>query len=120
MHQETVEFASVILHSITQAHVFHLRTKSFSQHKALQKYYTSVDTLIDTFIETYQGLNKTTLSNYITYDIQDNTDLIPGYFGGLFSYTQKYYSKTKNTTLKNQLDAILELIHTVNYLLTLK
>jgi len=36
-------------------HVFHLRSKSFSEHKALDNYYSSLLDLIDEFVETYQG-----------------------------------------------------------------
>ena len=120
MGSQTSEFASVILHSITQAHVFHLRTTSFSQHKALQAYYTGVDPLIDSFIEAYQGLNNVKLSKYITYSILNDTSLIKGYFGGLYGYVKEYYKKTTDTTLKNILDSIIQLIHTTNYLLSLK
>lgn len=38
-----------------QAHILHLSTKSFSEHKALEKFYDSLSDLTDTLVETYQG-----------------------------------------------------------------
>ena len=46
---------STLLHSQTQVHIFHLQTKSYSEHKALQKYYEGIDALVDGIIESYQG-----------------------------------------------------------------
>lgn len=48
-------FASYMLHSITCAHILHLQTTSYAAHKALGKYYETIDGLIDTWIEAYQG-----------------------------------------------------------------
>ena len=45
------EMVSILLHSQTQAHIFHLQTKSYSEHKALQNYYEGIDGLVDGVIE---------------------------------------------------------------------
>lgn len=37
------------------AHVAHLKTKSYAQHKALNSFYDDLLDLTDSFIETYQG-----------------------------------------------------------------
>lgn len=47
-----------LIKSQEQAHVFHLETKSFSQHMALQGYYTKIPDLIDRFVETYHATHK--------------------------------------------------------------
>jgi len=47
-------FGSLISYR-AQAHILHLSTKSFSEHKALEKFYDSLSDLTDTLIETYQG-----------------------------------------------------------------
>jgi hypothetical protein len=49
------EFATCLLHSVTGAHMLHLATYSFAEHKALKAYYTGVEDLIDGFVEAYQG-----------------------------------------------------------------
>ena len=48
-------FVSVLLHSGTNAHFMHLQSKSYSQHKALQRYYEAVIDLADRWAEAYQG-----------------------------------------------------------------
>lgn len=49
------DLLSVLIHSVNQTHVFHLQTKSFSEHKALNKYYDSIGDIVDTLAEAYQG-----------------------------------------------------------------
>jgi hypothetical protein len=42
-------------HARTNAHVLHLQTTSFAQHKALERFYTELVELTDRLVETYQG-----------------------------------------------------------------
>lgn len=44
-----------LLFSVSQAHVYHLQTKSYAEHKALGEYYESVRDIIDELAEAYQG-----------------------------------------------------------------
>ena len=48
-------FVSVLFHSGTNAHFMHLQTKSYSEHKALGRYYETVIDLADRWAEAYQG-----------------------------------------------------------------
>ena len=48
-------FVSVLLHSGTNAHFMHLQSKSYSQHKALGRYYETVVDLADRYAEAFQG-----------------------------------------------------------------
>ncbi len=48
-------FVATMLHSATVTHLQHLGTKSYAQHKALQKYYESIPDLVDAYAEAYQG-----------------------------------------------------------------
>lgn len=50
-----IAFASNMLHSITCAHILHLKTTSYAAHIALGEYYEGVEDLIDAWIEAYQG-----------------------------------------------------------------
>jgi len=49
------DLAICLLHSVTNAHILHLQTKSFSEHMALEAFYTEIGDLADGFIEAYQG-----------------------------------------------------------------
>ena len=44
-----------LFHARTAAHMAHLQTTSFAQHKALNDFYDGVVDLADSFAETYQG-----------------------------------------------------------------
>jgi len=46
---------SILLHSITQTHVFHLQTKSYAEHIALNEFYDGMVGLVDRLAEGYQG-----------------------------------------------------------------
>lgn len=49
------DLLSVLLHSVNQVHTFHLQTKSFAEHNALNGYYDSVGDIADKLAEAYQG-----------------------------------------------------------------
>jgi DNA-binding ferritin-like protein len=48
-------FAATLLHSATNTHFFHWSTNSYSQHKALGKYYDEIVELVDDYVEAYMG-----------------------------------------------------------------
>ena len=48
-------FVSTLFHSGTNAHFLHLQSKSYSEHKTLQKYYEDIIDLVDAWAEAYQG-----------------------------------------------------------------
>jgi hypothetical protein len=86
-----VQMVSILLHSQTQAHTFHLQSTSYAEHKALQKYYEGIDGLVDTIVEAYQG----------------KYGIIKGYK----SYPIVEYKSTESTTkiLKNICDKVTKL-----------
>jgi len=49
------QFFLKLLHAATNGHILHLQTKSYSEHKALQKYYEELPDLVDSIIEEWQG-----------------------------------------------------------------
>lgn len=58
-NQEVPMFAnliSLLFYSRDYAHRAHLRTESFAAHTALDGFYTTLPGLIDSLVETYQGL----------------------------------------------------------------
>ncbi len=52
------DLASMLLHSRTQAHVFHLRVtpKALAPHLGLGEYYDAIVGLVDGLVEPYQGV----------------------------------------------------------------
>ena len=49
------EFVLSLFHAVTNTHLLHLNTRSFSVHSALGEYYNALNELVDTFAEAYQG-----------------------------------------------------------------
>jgi hypothetical protein len=107
---------SVLLHSQTQVHVFHLQTKSYSEHKALQNYYEGIDGLVDGVIESYQG-KYDVVENYETMDIENysSVDQLISYFKELDKTVEEKRKSVKESYLQNQIDTIQELIFSTLY-----
>ena len=111
-----VDMMSLLLHSQTQVHALHLQTKSYSEHKALQKYYEGIDGLVDGIIESYQG-KYNILKGYKKYDIEDykdNTTTI-NYFKDLCSKVEDLRDCCKDSYIQNQIDTVCELINSTLY-----
>jgi hypothetical protein len=49
------ELLITLLNAATIAHVLHLRSRSYSEHKALDKFYNEMPDLVDGVIEAWQG-----------------------------------------------------------------
>ena len=111
-----VDMISTLLHSQTQVHIFHLQTKSYSEHKALQKYYDGIDGLLDGIIESYQG-KYDIITGYKTIKTVDyaSTEQLISYFKGLDDDIEKNRNLFKESYIQNQIDTIQELIYRTLY-----
>jgi hypothetical protein len=110
------EMVCRLLHSQTQVHVFHLQTKSYSEHKALQGYYEGIDALVDGVIESYQG-KYGIITNYKTYDMEQysNGKKTIAYFTGLLKVIDEKRDCCEDSYIQNQIDTIQELINSTVY-----
>lgn len=50
------ELVMKLFHTRTNAHVLHLKTRSYAAHKALDEFYNGIVDLADRFAESYQGV----------------------------------------------------------------
>ena len=114
--KDFVEMVSLLLHSQTQVHTFHLQTKSYSEHKALQGYYEGIDSLVDGLIESYQG-KYNILKGYKKYDIEDykDTTITVNYFKDLCGKVDDLRDCCKDSYIQNQIDTVCELINSTLY-----
>lgn len=113
---ELSSLVSLLLFSQTQVHIFHLQTKSYSEHKALQGYYEDIDDLVDTLVESYQG-EFGIIENYKSYKVesyQDNEQVI-AYFDMLLNEVKEGRETIESTHLQNILDEIITLITKTMY-----
>ena len=110
------DMVSILLHSQTQVHIFHLQTKSYSEHKALQGYYEGIDALVDGIIESYQGkYDVVTGYNSIKTDDYKSSEQVIKYFKSLDSMVEKNRKSVKESFLQNQIDTVQELIFSTLY-----
>jgi len=115
-NEDFCEMVCQMLHSQTQVHIFHLGTKSYSEHKALQKYYEGIDALVDGVIESYQG-KYGLLTNYKSYKNQSykNKNQVLKYFTSLLNTIEEKRDSVDDSYLQNQIDTIQELIYSTMY-----
>lgn len=106
-------FVLTLMHSQTNAHILHLQTRSYAEHKALQGYYESIDDLIDSYVEAYQG--KYGIID--DYPVEYNPPMPPlEYMVGLSDYVATMRdSLPDDTELQNIVDEIDALIDTTVY-----
>jgi hypothetical protein len=107
---------SKLFHSRNQVHVFHLQTKSFAEHKALNDYYDDVVDIIDGLVESYQG-KYDILTSYESYKIlnYESNDQLLKYFKELESNIEENRKSNKDSYLQNQIDNAVELINSTIY-----
>lgn len=114
--KDFTEMMSLLLHSKTQAHTFHLQTKSFAEHMALNGYYTGIDELTDGLVESYQG-KYSILKGYKSYPVEDYKDSTStiNYFKDLCDKVTDLRDCCKDSYIQNQIDTVCELINSTLY-----
>jgi len=115
-NEDFCEMVCQLLHSQTQVHIFHLGTKSYSEHKALQGYYEGIDALVDGIIESYQG-KYGLLTNYKSYKNQSykNKNQVLKYFTGLLNTIEEKRDCCDDSYIQNQVDTVQELAYSTMY-----
>ena len=105
-----------LLHSQTQVHVFHLGTKSYAEHKALQGYYEGIDALVDGLVESYQG-KYGLMKNYKSFKMVSykNKKQVLSYFTQLLNTIEENRESVDDSYIQNQIDTVQELIYSTMY-----
>ena len=49
------DFVMCLLHAVTNTHILHLQSRSYSEHMTLGTFYETLDALVDSYIEAFQG-----------------------------------------------------------------
>lgn len=115
-NEDFCEMVCQMLHSQKQAHIFHLGTKSYAEHMALNGYYSGIDELVDGIIESYQG-KYGLLKNYKSYKNQSykNKNQVLKYFTGLLNTIEEKRDCCDDSYIQNQIDTVQELIYSTMY-----
>ena len=115
------ELASILFHSQTQAHVFHLGVSgagAYAAHKALQKYYENIDGIVDGLVESYQGKNGLIeFKPVMGLDNNCDTRNIIAYFDKICAIvkTLRQAPDLADSYIQNQIDGVEELIYSTKY-----
>ena len=118
------QLASLLLHSRTQAHSFHLGVKgvgAFSTHSALQLYYLNIAGLVDNLVEAYQGqYGLIKLQPVSGLDTNNDIKNVIAYFDKLIQAVAKLRQdeKLQMSWLQNDIDTIVTLLYSTKYKLT--
>jgi hypothetical protein len=109
------QLISTLFASRTQAHIFHLQTRSFAQHQALGAYYDGIIDIVDGFIESYQG-KYGIIRGYSSPAIFREDDDTVKYFEGLVKFVELNRERIpQDSYLQNQVDEIVSLIESTLY-----
>jgi len=105
-----------ILHSRTQAHVYHLQTKSYAEHKALNEYYDGIVPVFDGIVETYQG-KYGIIKTYKTIKIKQykSSKNTIRFFEDLLDIIEDNRGSVDDSYLQNQIDMVQELVNSLLY-----
>ena len=115
------QLASLLLHSRTQVHSFHLGVKgvgSFSAHVALGNYYDTIGGLIDGLVEAYQGqYGLIKLQPVSGLDTNNDIKNVIAYFDKLIAVVAKLRQdeKLQMSWLQNDIDTIITLLYSTKY-----
>jgi hypothetical protein len=106
----------------TQLHIWHLQTKSFAEHKALNSTYDDLLVLLDSYIEKAQGKTNTVI-RVGHLQPKELCDYQPQYMRECIRNTSQEYQtlflQIEGEDLKNVMAEILGLLNELEYLLTL-
>lgn len=94
------------------AHNIHLKTKSYSQHVALNAFYDGLLALIDEFTETFQG--QYGLIGELEISVKHVENIVE-YLEEFCSLTKSARESLKETHLQNMLDEVLSLTYKTIY-----
>lgn len=120
MNNNFSSLISYLLHSRSQAHVFHLQVTgagSYAAHKALNDYYDSIVDLIDGLVESYQG-KYGIITNYSNYNLMSFTGMqqVVEYFTALNKTIEKLrVLETQDSEIQNDIDTVVTLVNSTIY-----
>ena len=116
MHDKKLagEFVLRCFHARTAAHVLHLQTRSYEEHKALNDFYEEIVPLADSFAETFQGLHGLIEFPPVSYANADTKAV------ELMAYLQAWISQQRKTICadsccQNLIDEICALVASTTY-----
>lgn len=113
------EFILTLLHAVTNTHILHLKSKSFSEHMALGEFYQALPDLVDAVVEATQGRYGQLIDYPVQYYAPASTALEE------LQQLKDYVDETRrgedipqDTEIQNLIDEIASQIDSTLYKLT--
>jgi hypothetical protein len=102
------------MHSSTNTQILHRQTKSYSEHKALRRFYEEIIPLVDSLTESIQGLEGEIIDYPVDYYGPASSGLEE------LSSLQEYVAEERkglpaNSEIQNLVDEISDLINSTLY-----
>tara|TARA_R110000868_G_scaffold28621_1_gene107136 strand:+ start:235 stop:642 length:408 start_codon:yes stop_codon:yes gene_type:complete len=112
-----MDFVICLLNSVTTAHILHLSSRSYSQHKALEAFYSEIGDHVDDFVEAFQGVYGLLTKYPATADLFAEQDPIVylQYLKTEVGTLRRAEGFPKDTELQNITDEIEQLIDSTLY-----
>lgn len=112
-----MDFTICLLNSVTTAHILHLSTRSYSQHKALEAFYTEIGDHVDDFVEAFQGKYGLLTKYPATADLFATQDPVAylSYLSDEVATLRKANGFPQDSELQNITDEIVQLIDSTLY-----
>jgi DNA-binding ferritin-like protein len=115
MPNPAAELVMKCFHARTNAHVLHLQTDSYAEHKALEEFYTELVELADRFAETYQGSYGVIKDYPSGFEFADDClDLVEEFEDWIGKHRAEIGDK-EDTHLQNLIDEIVALARSTRY-----
>lgn len=111
--ESAAELVMVLLNAVTETHVAHLKTRSYSEHKALDDFYNGIGDLADKIAENLQG--KVGILDYPVMECDlhsSGKELMKTYVEYIESAREDV---TDATDVQNLIDEVVDLISVTYY-----
>ena len=111
--ESAAAFVVTLLNARTSAHILHLKTRSYAEHKALEEFYEGISSLADSLAENLQG-------KYGILPYDDCPLDTPSEGRSLMQALMPYVDEArgdlgKSSDVQNIVDEIVDLISRTNY-----
>ena len=111
-----MQFVMCLLHSVTNTHILHFNTSSYSEHRALAAYYDEVDDLIDGFVESFQGKYGLLTRYQADYQLPASNPIdYLTYLKDEVATLRRMPKFPQDSELQNEVDTIANLINSTLY-----
>jgi hypothetical protein len=108
-------FVMCLLHSVTNAHILHLSTTSYSAHQALGNFYGEIGDLVDSFVEAFQGKYGLLTGYKSDYMVPSDAVSYMAYLSDEVARLRKEPQFPQDSELQNITDEIVQLIDSTSY-----